>query len=79
MKEIRTYMSFNFPVDPAKIETLPDVDLCYALGSTLDGGMPTSGSHQGSRRAKSRVRKSTNSPFRKMQNGLMDDRDRARG
>jgi len=35
MKEIRTYMPFNFPVDPAKIETLPDMDLSYALASTL--------------------------------------------
>ncbi|MBX9766320.1 MAG: hypothetical protein K2X47_03535, partial [Bdellovibrionales bacterium] len=35
MKEIRTYMSFNFPVEPAKIVIIPDMDLSYALASRL--------------------------------------------
>lgn len=33
--EIRTYMSFGLPVDPANIRTLVDLDLSYALASTL--------------------------------------------
>jgi MarR-like DNA-binding transcriptional regulator SgrR of sgrS sRNA len=35
MKEIRTYMAFSSPVDPVKIETIPDMDMSYALASTL--------------------------------------------
>jgi len=35
MNEIRTYMAFTFPVDPAKIATIPDMDVSYALASTL--------------------------------------------
>jgi MarR-like DNA-binding transcriptional regulator SgrR of sgrS sRNA len=35
MNEIRTYLSFTTPVDPAKIQTIPDMDLSYALGATL--------------------------------------------
>lgn len=35
MKEVRTYMSYSFPVDPAKIYTIPDMDLSYGLASTL--------------------------------------------
>ena len=34
-KSIRTYMAFGLPVDPANIRTLVDLDLSYALGSTL--------------------------------------------
>lgn len=33
--EIRTYMSFGLPIDPANIRTLVDLDLSYALASTL--------------------------------------------
>lgn len=32
---IKTYMSFNFPVDPASVKTLVDLDLSYALSTTL--------------------------------------------
>src|SRR6185437_14934010 len=32
---IKTYMSFAYPVDPAKIKTLVDMDISYALSSTL--------------------------------------------
>lgn len=35
MNEVRTYMPFTFPVDPAKIQTIPDMDMSYALASTL--------------------------------------------
>lgn len=35
MKQIRTYMPFTSPTDPAKIVIIPDMDLSYALGSTL--------------------------------------------
>ena len=34
-REIKTYMSFGLPVDPAKVFTLVDLDLSYALASTL--------------------------------------------
>ena len=34
-KIIRTYMSFGLPVDPANVKTLVDLDLSYALASTL--------------------------------------------
>ena len=33
--EIRTYMPFSFPIDPAKIHTLPDLNIAFALNSTL--------------------------------------------
>ncbi|MCM0604511.1 MAG: hypothetical protein KA715_00300 [Xanthomonadaceae bacterium] len=33
--QIRTYMAFSQPIDPARILTIPDMDLSYALGSTL--------------------------------------------
>lgn len=32
---IKTYMSFTYPVDPANIKTLVDLDLSYALSATL--------------------------------------------
>jgi MarR-like DNA-binding transcriptional regulator SgrR of sgrS sRNA len=35
MNEIRTYMHFTFPVDPVRILTIPDMDVSYALGTTL--------------------------------------------
>ena len=35
MKEIHTYMPFTFPVDPAVIRTMPEMDLSYALAGTL--------------------------------------------
>jgi MarR-like DNA-binding transcriptional regulator SgrR of sgrS sRNA len=35
MREVRTYMSYTWPIDPAKIIILPDMDLSYALASTL--------------------------------------------
>lgn len=35
MKEVRTYMPFNYPVDPARIVIIPDMDLSYGLASTL--------------------------------------------
>lgn len=35
MKEVRTFMPFNYPVDPAKIVIIPDMDLSYGLASTL--------------------------------------------
>lgn len=34
-KIIKTYMSFGLPVDPANVKTLVDLDLSYALASTL--------------------------------------------
>jgi MarR-like DNA-binding transcriptional regulator SgrR of sgrS sRNA len=34
-REVRTYLSFSYPVDPAKVITLTDLDLSYALASTL--------------------------------------------
>ncbi len=34
-KAIKTYMPFSIPVDPANIRTLVDLDLSYALASTL--------------------------------------------
>ena len=37
MNEIRTYMEFTYPVDPVHIRTIPDMDISYALGSTLIG------------------------------------------
>ncbi len=35
MNEVRTYMPFTYPVDPAKIEIIPDMDMSYALAATL--------------------------------------------
>jgi ABC-type transport system substrate-binding protein len=32
---IKTYMSFTYPVDPASVKTLVDLDLSYALSTTL--------------------------------------------
>lgn len=34
-REIRIYMSYTYPIDPASIPTLPDMDLSYGLASTL--------------------------------------------
>lgn len=34
-RQIRTYMSFGLPIDPANVRTLVDLDLSYALSSTL--------------------------------------------
>ncbi len=34
-KIIKTYMAFGLPVDPANVRTLVDLDLSYALASTL--------------------------------------------
>lgn len=34
-KPIKTYMSYGLPVDPANVKTLVDLDLSYALASTL--------------------------------------------
>ena len=46
-REIKTYMSFGLPVDPAKVFTLIDLDFSYALASTLvdwnDAKEPISG------------------------------------
>jgi hypothetical protein len=41
MKQIRTYMAYTTPVDPARIVTMPDMDLSYALGATLTEWSPT--------------------------------------
>lgn len=35
MHEVRTYMAFTYPVDPAEIQTIPDMDMSYALAATL--------------------------------------------
>lgn len=35
MNQIRTYMAFSQPVDPAHLVVLPDMDLSYGLASTL--------------------------------------------
>src|ERR1700677_2469788 len=35
MQEIRAYMAYNFPVDPTRLEIAADMDLSYALASTL--------------------------------------------
>ena len=34
-KQLRTYLSFKLPIDPARIQTIADMDLSYALASTL--------------------------------------------
>lgn len=36
-KSIRTYMPFTTPVDPMSVKTLVDLELSYALGTTLVG------------------------------------------
>lgn len=41
VNEIRTYMPFTVPIDPAKIVILPDMDLSYALAATLVEWGPT--------------------------------------
>lgn len=33
--EVRTYMAFTLPIDPANVKTLVDLDFSYALGMTL--------------------------------------------
>lgn len=35
MKQVRTLMSYSYPVDPVKIVSIPDMDISYALASTL--------------------------------------------
>jgi hypothetical protein len=35
MNEIRTYMPFTYPVDPARIQIIPDMDMAFALATTL--------------------------------------------
>ncbi len=35
MKQIRTYMSYTYPLDPVRIISIPDMDLSYALAGTL--------------------------------------------
>lgn len=35
ISEIRTYMAFTLPIDPANVKTLVDLDFSYALGMTL--------------------------------------------
>lgn len=40
-KIVRTYMQYGLPIDPANVRTLVDLDLSYALGTTLVGWSPT--------------------------------------
>jgi MarR-like DNA-binding transcriptional regulator SgrR of sgrS sRNA len=40
-REIRTYMSYGLPIDPAKVITLVDLDFSYALGSPLVAWSPS--------------------------------------
>ncbi len=35
LNEIRTYMPFTFPIEPAKLHTIPDINIAFALNSTL--------------------------------------------
>ncbi len=35
MKQIRTYMPYSYPIDPVRLVSIADMDLSYALGSTL--------------------------------------------
>lgn len=35
MKQVRTYMSYSYPIDPVKIVSIADMDLSYALAATL--------------------------------------------
>ncbi len=34
-QELRTYLSYSLPIDPARVITLTEMDMSYALGSTL--------------------------------------------
>jgi MarR-like DNA-binding transcriptional regulator SgrR of sgrS sRNA len=46
VKQIRTYMSYSYPVDPVRMVTMPDMNVSYALASTLvqwDSGKQLSG------------------------------------
>lgn len=40
-KTIKTYMSFGIPIDPAYVKTLVDLDISYALGTTLVDWTPS--------------------------------------
>ncbi len=40
-KIIKTYMSFGAPIDPAHVKTLVDLDISYALGTTLVDWTPS--------------------------------------
>lgn len=40
-KIIKTYMSFGLPIDPAHVKTLVDLDISYALGTTLVDWTPS--------------------------------------
>lgn len=40
-KTIKTYMSFQTPIDPAHVETLVDLDISFALGTTLTDWTPS--------------------------------------
>ena len=35
IKEVRTYFSISHPIDPARVFTLSDIDMAYALSTTL--------------------------------------------
>jgi len=35
MKQVRTFMSYSYPIDPVRIVSIPDMDISYALASTL--------------------------------------------
>lgn len=38
---IKTYMQFGLPIDPASVKTLVDLDISYAVGTTLTDWTPT--------------------------------------
>lgn len=40
-KIIKTYMQFGLPIDPAHVKTLVDLDISYALGTTLTDWTPS--------------------------------------
>lgn len=40
-KTIKTYMPFGFPIDPVQVKTLVDLDISYALGTTLVDWTPS--------------------------------------
>lgn len=40
-KTIKTYMPFGLPIDPAYVKTLVDLDISYALGTTLVDWTPS--------------------------------------
>lgn len=40
-KTIKTYMPFGLPIDPAHVKTLVDLDISYALGTTLVDWTPS--------------------------------------